>query len=1070
MKSIAAFNALNGATVSRAEIEKIINTAKTEEQFEVATRLQPLLAFSDDLFKIEVEEPEFEVAPVSILDCLDCETHEDHEQGLGKAVTPNEVYDMITQKIVAMIATTNSNEYKKAWKNNVYGKGYTIAFNFVSKKRYRGINAVLLSGFKPILNPFYLTFKQVQDLGGSVKKGAQGHEVVYYTKIWKAHNAKENKKFSHYNKAKVVSFAQDNGIGVDTLTYFPILKYYNVFNGTDIEGIDFDLQNFKTGFIDKELPAIEESKLPFAEAIIDNYPNPKPAIIYGGNTASFTPEIDEIRMPHIADFDTIQDYYRTMFHELSHSTGTPSRLNRVLQVRDRKLYNVEELIAEMGAVFLSAEAGIIWHTNKNHAAYLKGYNNALTEIKNDNKFIFKAATQAQKIADYILQFDANGQPLYLKNLKINGKIELAKPQKKSTKKVVAVIKTVKKPLKKVAKIAKVATVIKPRIPAVKKVAKATPYYTPKPTEQGKNAVVNMPISKIFIDKKRFQNREQLNDNVVQNIISNFDATKFDAIIVWHDDIEKKYFILAGHHRFEAIKQLKHKNIATKIANYTEAQAKHYAIVESNSNRTLEQPQERAKVYRNMLKSGSTKAQALVEANKNEGKNGNYIFNLAQLDPNGMVIQAIKQLGHTPDKQNATILEKITDWIGEARRKDLLTNAHEKEMFDFLNDKEQSKRFTTKAEFLQKIYALISDLYFEKNQPLNLKRLQYKTDGEAVYDAEYNTLKARIESIVENKQNLIERFKNPMAKGYVDPKSDDYNQVVKSFDVAIANLNNDLKAAQSKLLELSRKKSHYTSAGNNQVGLFGKAKPLNAPNEFINKNSLAYKRLQPQAAFEYYKIEDKDISEFLGNIEKKTKESVVITLAGGQGSMKTRMLFRLMAAFAKNYKCGHASIEEHPDSALYASKVDQYISDPQALHNITAPEVNSIVALQQLIEQNEVIFIDSFAKLQEIDSRFEVDKDLRKKYNGKLFVVIFQQTTDGKMRGGSKSQFDGDVILMTNAFADYRQNYVFANKNRYQNKPLDGLHYTIFDGKLIQPEPQPAPQEKHVFSFKTIQTN
>lgn len=250
----------------------------------------------------------------------------------------------------------------------------------------------------------------------------------------------------------------------------------------------------------------------------------------------------------------------------------------------------------------------------------------------------------------------------------------------------------------------------------------------------------------------------------------------------------------------------------------------------------------------------------------------------------------------------------------------------------------------------------------------------------------------------------------------------------------------------------------------------KAKPLNAPNEFINKNSLAYKRLQPQAAFEYYKIEDKDISEFLGNIEKKTKESVVITLAGGQGSMKTRMLFRLMAAFAKNYKCGHASIEEHPDSALYASKVDQYISDPQALHNITAPEVNSIVALQQLIEQNEVIFIDSFAKLQEIDSRFEVDKDLRKKYNGKLFVVIFQQTTDGKMRGGSKSQFDGDVILMTNAFADYRQNYVFANKNRYQNKPLDGLHYTIFDGKLTQPEPQPAPQEKHVFSFKTIQTN
>jgi hypothetical protein len=392
------------------------------------------------------------------------------------------------------------------------------------------------------------------------------------------------------------------------------------------------------------------------------------------------------------------------------------------------------------------------------------------------------------------------------------------------------------------------------------------------------------------------------------------------------------------------------------------------------------------------------------------------------------------------------------------------------MFDFLQDKNQSKRFSTKAEFLQKINAIITDLYFDQSQPLNLKRYQYKTDGEAAYDFEYNNLKAKIESIIENKQSLIDRFKNPMAKGYIDPKSDDYNQVVKSFDVAVTNLNNDLKAAQSKLIELSRKKGSYTNAGNNQVGLFGTAKPLNAPNELINKNSLAYKRQQPQAAFEYYKIEDKDIHDFLGNIEKKTKESVVITLAGGQGSMKTRMLFRLMAAFAKNYKCGHASIEEHPDSALYANKVDQYITDPTALHHISAPEVNSIADLHELIDQNEVVFIDSFAKLQEIDSRFEVDKDLRKKYNGKLFVVIFQQTTDGKMRGGSKSQFDGDVILMTNAFADYRQNYVFANKNRYQNKPLADLHYNIFEGKLIQPQPEPSPETKHIFSFKTIETH
>lgn len=199
-------------------------------------------------------------------------------------------------------------------------------------------------------------------------------------------------------------------------------------------------------------------------------------------------------------------------------------------------------------------------------------------------------------------------------------------------------------------------------------------------------------------------------------------------------------------------------------------------------------------------------------------------------------------------------------------------------------------------------------------------------------------------------------------------------------------------------------------------------------------------------FEYFNIDNKDISDFLGQIEIKEKESIVISLTGGQGSMKTRFAFQFMNALAQKYNCGHASIEEHPESKLYFDKADQYLNE-KALNNIEAPEIKSLSDLEKLIKNNDVIIIDSYAKMQEIEKGFEVDKDLRKKYNGKLFLVIFQQTSDGKMRGGSKSQFDADIVLFTEKKDDYKNNYVYADKNRYQSKSLDSLHFNIFSGKL-----------------------
>lgn len=1239
MKSLHRFNGLNGATVTRNEVEKLIELAKCEEQTDVFFRLSKVLNDypKSKEFDFEIDRPATEEVPKSFLRGLEYIYEPLENVGLGKAVSASEIYDMITNKMLDLISAANKGDYKRAWKE----EGYTVPYNFISKKAYRGVNAFMLAPFFELLdNPYYLTFKQVKDLGGKVKKGSKGHEVVYFSTFDKKYTDAEIERINAV--VENIDGAKSVEKGDSKSSFF--LKYYNVFNGADIEGIDFDLDNFKLAgklIPDTEIDGKDNQKSELAEAIVENYPAPKPAIYFQGSKAFYRPDVDSVTMPKITDFDSSQSFYRTLLHELSHSTGNESRLKRDFSGKfGSKEYAFEELIAEFGAVFLSAQAGIMFYTNKNHAGYLKGWNEVLVpQLENDNKFLMKAASQAQKLADFVLQPDANGEFLFMKNgkkavekvvapiktpVKVIAKKPIAKkvvvpkkviPKNKFGKNelvkvifgecknhigkvthcsydeengifyyevenackdeisennlaVATVLKTVvkkvvasepklqdtkfkignsvqngdfgmeakvlsfrvnrnkkliykckyiapinevfeaeeselqlfkewkKEPKKVVAKkvvtnqivgyvlldsISSETIATKKTLPELKtvwqnlsenEIGKGTEIFvyeiiskagknvmgkrvdviwireTPpepnkKTTSKTATGFFEVAISDIKTDTARFQNRNKLNETVLDQIVENYSDTKMDPVIVWIDK-DKKTYLLAGHHRFEATKRVGRKTIAAKYFQGTEAEAIKYAKLESNANRSLELPQERAKLYREMRTNGATKTAVSNEAKKLEGKNASYILNLSYLQPKGVTISALDQLSETADKQNATLIEKIADWSGEARRNnDELTNQHEKEIFDFLMDREASKRINSKSEFLQKIVAA-TGMYFDYETALNLKRFKNQTEGETVYDAEYNELKNKIDSIVANRLDLIDRIKNPSNKNYINPaKEKDYEAILTALDKAILKYNVELKSAQAKLIELSRKKGSYTNAGSNQAGLFGaKKKGLGM--------TLAEKRQQPQQAHEYYKIDNRDISTFLGKIEKKNKESVVITLAGGQGSGKTRMLFQLMNAFAQNYKCGHASIEEHPESALYNDKVDKYLNT-KAQQNITSPEIENVSDLERLILDNDIIFIDSFAKLQEIENRFEVDKDLRKKYDGKLFVIIFQQTVDGKMRGGSKSQFDGDIILLTQPFPNYQDNYIYPNKNRYNSIPLDELKLNIYTGKLIVKE-------------------
>lgn len=355
-----------------------------------------------------------------------------------------------------------------------------------------------------------------------------------------------------------------------------------------------------------------------------------------------------------------------------------------------------------------------------------------------------------------------------------------------------------------------------------------------------------------------------------------------------------------------------------------------------------------------------------------------------------------------------------------------TNANEVKSFDIKPKSIAIKTAISDVLTLPKFKGekeLVASLIYQKFK--NFEDLQEYEEAEIITDFERNIFD-------KSKSNLIFTFWG------------DYLEITE-FGIEFIN------AVKGRLTSLRNQKHNYAFFD----GLKGVKKPVTIeeikPNkkEIITtekRSSLAYKMANRNTNFVYFDIENKDLSEFLGQIEIKEKESIVISLTGGQGSMKTRFAFQFMNALAQKYNCGHASIEEHPESKLYFDKADQYLNE-NALNNIEAPEIKNLSDLEKLIKNNDVIIIDSYAKMQEIEKGFEVDKDLRKKYNGKLFLVIFQQTSDGKMRGGSKSQFDADIVLFTEKKDDYKNNYVYADKNRYQSKSLDSLHFNIFSGKL-----------------------
>lgn len=248
--------------------------------------------------------------------------------------------------------------------------------NLVTKRPYRGMNVILLSLGQPYVSPWWLTYRQAEHLGGHVRKGERASLVTF----WKLPDRSEPEEGAEPSDAE-----QRRG---------PILRPYHVFNVEQCEGIqappvpDFQPQ--------------EHERLAACEAMVAGMPSP-PTLGRDPRQAFYAPALDLVAMPDLSQFETVESYYSTLFHELTHSTGHASRLSRASLGTPAPFgspdYSKEELVAEFGAAFLCAQAGIFPATVESQASYIQGW---LAVLKKDKRLLPIAAGQAQRAADFIL--------------------------------------------------------------------------------------------------------------------------------------------------------------------------------------------------------------------------------------------------------------------------------------------------------------------------------------------------------------------------------------------------------------------------------------------------------------------------------------------------------------------------------------------------------------------------------------------------------------------------------------------------------------------------------------------
>lgn len=272
------------------------------------------------------------------------------------------IYEEVTEQIIAALENGQSAGDGPGW----IGQGSSgMPYNLVSGRQYSGINVLMLwaAGMKHgYASGAWLTYKQAQGLGGSVRKGEKATHIVYFQTL----------------EVKDKVTGDDKSI--------PMLKGYCVFNADQCDGLPI-AKSERVAF--DPLQAAEDVLLASGAKIIE-----------GGVKAFFMPSADEIHMPDRDRFTKRETFYSVALHELTHWTGGETRLARSLKNRfGDEAYAMEELIAEIGSAFACADLGLVPETMPDHVSYVASW---LRMLKSDKKAIFTAASAASKAHQFIM--------------------------------------------------------------------------------------------------------------------------------------------------------------------------------------------------------------------------------------------------------------------------------------------------------------------------------------------------------------------------------------------------------------------------------------------------------------------------------------------------------------------------------------------------------------------------------------------------------------------------------------------------------------------------------------------
>ncbi|QDC39116.1 ArdC family protein [Sphingobium fuliginis] len=288
------------------------------------------------------------------------------------------LYDEVTSRIMSELEAGRVPWVQPWGRSRSAGPG--LPRNALTARNYSGVNVLILWGAvieHGWSSQSWLTFRQALEAGGNVRKGEHGTTVVYADRF--TPEAEKERARTTGEDARAV----------------PFLKRFTVFNVAQCEGL-------RPGLAADPAPLPEREIVPVAEAVIA-----ASGVDFriGGDKAYYVPAHDFVQVPPQPAFFEQINYYRTALHELTHSTGHPSRLNRNLLNRlGSKDYAREELVAEMGSAFLCAALGIT--PTVRHSDYLASWLEILCE---DNRAIFRAASAASKATEWLLARHAEAE-------------------------------------------------------------------------------------------------------------------------------------------------------------------------------------------------------------------------------------------------------------------------------------------------------------------------------------------------------------------------------------------------------------------------------------------------------------------------------------------------------------------------------------------------------------------------------------------------------------------------------------------------------------------------------------